>query len=162
MPRDMNAQPHPIDDELARLTDQLLDGTGPEMMDMKAQDEELSALMETVRGLDRSFRATQPDRAMENRIKANLIKEWQKSGPQSIRTSIWERLFSPPQVATRLVIAAAVLALIILALPLTGSFGGEPLKGTAGEANPALSPVWLVGGLLVMTGIVWLITRRRH
>jgi len=139
------------DDELARFADQLLVGGGSEKLEIAGEDQELIALEKLVVRLDHAFRAAEPDRAMSSRIKANLMKEWQRSVPTS----------GQPQAAGLAAVAAAV-AVALLVLPFLLAGGAITPTPGAAQNNLSLSPVFVVGGLVVIAGVMgWSIRRKR-
>jgi hypothetical protein len=170
MPENMTKNPNEqaqLDDELAKFADQIMGGEQPEVPLMEeGKNQELAELMETVVVLERVFSAERPDPAMSKRIKANLLKEWEISGPAAQPDSFWKRLWSgetwAPQRVTGLVSAIGVAALVVIAAALIPSFSGGGLEGSAGNPGSSIDPVPVVGGLVVLAGVLWWLSRRRR
>jgi anti-sigma-K factor RskA len=166
-PRD----PHFDDDELARFADRVIGGERPEVPDRMDENRELAETMQTVVRLERTLKADQPDPAMSHRIKANLLKEWERSGPAADQGSFWQRLWpdregwsaAQQRQLAGLVVAIGVVALLLSAYPLIIA-GGSILPGTGsgGGAGLPVSPAFVVGGLVVLAGALWWLSRPRR
>ncbi len=162
MSDDLRPDNSSLDDELARFADQLLAGGGPEKPGLAHMGREHHALEETVVRLDGAFRAAEPDRAMSSRIKANLFKEWQRSGPQAQKPSFWQqRLGLPAALRLQWIVTAAVVGVLVLAYGLAGGFAA-PSTGSAGSGSLTINPVWLVGGAIALAGVLALLLWRRR
>src|SRR5574341_1254608 len=80
-----------LDDELARFTDRLLGGEPPDTQESAGVDTELTELERTAARLHHAFGAGGPDRAMADRIRANLASEWRKVHTRSAGLPFWRR-----------------------------------------------------------------------
>jgi len=165
MPENMNPneQKH-YDDELARFADRVISGERPDVPEMAGNNQELAELMETVVSLERVIGSERPDPAMAKRIKANLMKEWEMSGPAAERDSFWKRLWSaggaaPQRQLTGLVTAVGVVALVVVASTL---FLSIPLGGLPGSAPGGVPTALVVGGLVVLAGVLWWLSRSQR
>lgn len=171
MPENLNPTgPQTYDDELARFADRLAGGEGPEVPQMAGEDRELAELMDTVVRLERALKADRPDPAMSGRIRANLLKAWEKSGPAADRGSFWSHLWpgrqgrSPAQQRLiGLIAAVVVIVLLLVAYPLISAGGATgPGAGGGGGAGLPVQPAFVVGGLIVLAGVVWWLSRPRR
>jgi len=158
-----------IDDELARFADRVVANEEPEMSEMSGQNQELLALEQTVTRLDRMSRASEPESAMSSRIRANLVREWQRAGQRAGKSSFWSRWLSMPSVTQPQLagIAAAIvaLALVVLALPVLVTGFAAPVAGAAGNLDLSNIPAWFVAvgiGLIGVAGVLWFVFRRRR
>jgi hypothetical protein len=82
-----------LDDQLAEITDQLLDGKTLEELSIPIQDQELRGYQETVALMKREVENMQPGEHLVERVRYNLIKEWQQSGIQRSQ-SVWKSWFN--------------------------------------------------------------------
>src|SRR5262245_37065095 len=84
-----------LDDALARFTDRLLGG---ESSDSTTSDLELHDLQVTASQAARVLKASPPEPAMAQRIRANLAAEWQRTMPVTKKASAepkvgwWDRI----------------------------------------------------------------------
>jgi len=172
MPENVNPRDRrEYDDELARFADRTIGGEQPEVTAVGGKDQELAELMVTVASLERSLKADWPDPAMSSRIRANLLKEWEMSGPATEQGSFWQRVWPGREVwssaqqrqLTGLVVAIGAVALLLLAYPLVVP-GGEtgPGTGAGGGAGLPVHPALIVGGLVILVGAIWWLNRPRR
>lgn len=170
MPESLKPNEQTQDDELARFADQLIGGERPEVPEMEGKNHELAELMQTVVQLERALSTERPDPAMTRRIRANLLKEWEVSGPTAEQGSFWKRLWlgrdawssARQRQLTGLVMAIAVVALALFGYALllpTGPTG--PGTATAGGLKP-VSWALIVGGLAVLSGVLLWLNRPRQ
>lgn len=157
----LNDQKH-YDDELARFADQVVGGEQPEVPAMDSSNQEMVELMQTVVSLNRVFKAERPDPAMARRIRANLLKEWEVSGPAAEQDSFWKRLWSGQMAQPQMVTAIGVAALVVVAAGAVflSSFGSLTTGGSGGQGP--VPTVLIVGGLVVLAGVLWLLSRPRR
>jgi len=147
-------------DELARFTDRVMNGEVPPISDPAGEDGELAGLMQTVAGLERTFSASGPDTARARRIKANLMKEWEVSGPSTQRETLWKRLLPGWSAVTRRQIAGYAVGVVALLVIAAAFFlpGGAPGAASAGGGVP-VPTLLIVGGLAVLIGVFWWLNR---
>jgi hypothetical protein len=163
MPEESNPQNEQLDEELADYTDKLLqDGQGP--------DGDPAGLGRTVEQLWTMSKDSTPSQATKVRIHSAIVDEWQQTYPKEQAPSIWQRIesfFVPPETpwrtrsqvqrATLGRIAVAVVMMLVLALAVGNEFGTS--SATAGQSDPA---PWIVTGIIVISGFLWLwITREK-
>jgi len=159
-----------IDDELAHFADRILANEEPEMIKMSGQKQELLALEAMATRMDRAFKASEPAKAASSRIRANLVREWQRSGPQAGKPSFWARWLWMPSVTqpqwAGIAAAAAALVLVVFAFPILLSSVTEPLSGAAGNGGQVIidpAKFVVVGlGVIALAGIVWFVRRRKR
>jgi len=162
-----------LDDELARFTDRLLAGEPPDTQESAGVDTELLEMQKTAARLNHAFGSGQPDRAMADRVRANLASEWSRVFSRPRTASVWRNLrqgvstvgggvrsASPTRRIVGWAFAAVVLIALVLLLPL--DLSGE-LAGSAGQQSEGvINPVFLVGGLVVLGGVVWWLLRSKR
>jgi len=168
MPENLNPnETTNYDDELARFADRVIGGEQPEVPEMDGKDQELAQLMSTVVSLGRAMSADQPDPVMTRRIRANLLAEWERSGPAAEQGSFWERLrlgrkgwsSAQQRQVTSLVMAIGMVTLAIFAYALLGPGGiTGSLTGSTGGMEP-VNTALIVGGLVVLAGVIWWLSR---
>lgn len=158
------------DDELAEFTDQVLSGDMPESLDAATQDQELLELQRVVVHVRQAFGADRPDEAMAERIRSNLVKEWNRIGPgPGVRmdtVSPLDRLSrglglhrltrGQAYAFSLLVVIVVVGVLVALLSPDTST--GPSLPGAA-QGESGLLPLVLVLGI-ALAGILWWLIRR--
>jgi hypothetical protein len=171
MPDNLNpTEPHTFDDDLARFADRVTGGEQPGVPEMDGEDRELAEMMHTIVRLERVIKADQPDPGMSNRIRANLLKEWERSSPAAGQSSFWQRAWSPRkggftsqqrQWAGLVVVIGAAILLIAIYPLVTPLEGVGSLPGSGGGALH-IPPAVIVGGLVVLGGVAWWLGRSRR
>ena len=158
------------DDELAEFTDQVLSEDMPESLDAVTQDQELLELQRIVVHMRQAFGADQPDEAMAERIRTNLVREWNRLGPGpgvrmdtvspldrlSRGLSIRRLTRGQAYAFSLLVMMVVVGVLVVLLSPDTST--GPTLPGAA-QGESGLLPVVLVLGI-ALAGVLWWLIRR--
>jgi len=163
MPENLTPDDKKKDDELARFADQVIGGGRPEVPEMDGKDQEMAELMQTVARVERAMSAERPDPAMARRIRANLLKEWEISGPTAERSSFWGRLWrgqgswssARQRQIAGLVMATAVVALVLFSYVLLSSGGLTGSQTTGSAGLQPVSAALIVGGLAVLSVILW-------
>ncbi|MDL1902792.1 hypothetical protein FBR02_18730 [Anaerolineae bacterium CFX9] len=138
--------PTPLDDELAAMTDALMERGAA-----SADSEQARELEPIIKGLHGLMRDQQVSDAFAARLTQRLDQEWQLR--QRSRHSRRSVLLSP---TARLVSLAAALVLVFVTLLLwSPTPGSEALSGTVvGDAGALIGAVLLVGAaVLVFVGI---------
>jgi hypothetical protein len=172
MPENMNStDAGRYNDELARFADRTIGGERPEVTAVEGKDQELAELMVTVASLERTLKADRPDPAMSGRIRANLLKEWEMSGPATEQGSFWRRLWpgrlgwssTQQRQLTGLIVAIGVVALLLVAYPLliSGNLAGS-IPGSGGGLGQSVPWTLIVGGLVILMGAIWWLNRPRR
>jgi hypothetical protein len=148
------------DDELARFADRVMSGELPPTAGPEGEDGELTGLMQTVAGLDRVFGASGPDAARARQIKANLMKEWEASGPGIAPETLWNRLLPGWSAVTRRQIAGYAVGVVALLVIAAAFFlpGGAPGAASAGGGAP-VPTILIAGGLALLIGVFWWLNR---
>lgn len=168
--------PQPDDARLAEFADSLLSGHDVEQIEMATDSQELRELQHTVLRLTQAFGTApdQPDPAMAERIRANLIAEWQRSmgrqttstraaGEQKSTLQSWlDRLFprtlSGRRSYSMALAGASLVALIVLAFVITTQ--PESGTGASGSTDNATLPLLIAAGLvLVGATVLWFLSR---
>lgn len=161
---------HHLDDEFAAFVDRLLSGDVSGSQEMLAQDQEFRYLQETAERLHRTMESVQPDRAMAERIRDNLVAEWRESNLGERATSFWKRWlegdFGPshaPIGGRRPGYALAMGAAIVLLGLLVSVLAPESDVQITGTAGVPGNIVWLILllGVLVLGGVWWFTRSRR-
>jgi len=156
-----------LDQQLANFTDEVLSDAQLETQAMMAQNQELRALQEIVLRLKRAFGTRQPDEAMANRVRSNLIAAWrqQQSDPQ--RDAWWQRWYrriagGQTGRVWRPIYALAVVIVVILATTLLFPASPAPGGGLPGAAGglAGFIPALLILGVVLVVVYIWL-TRRK-
>lgn len=161
-----------LDDQLAEFTDQLLAMEAGQEPNIHAQDPELVELQETVILLREAIGGKLPEKQTANRIRANLIVQWNilGLGKEDRQKDSWIeklrqrfRAIPPPKprnAALSLVAAAIILAIFVVLL--TPELDGD-LVGTSGMAElPTWAPIVAVLVLLILALVWWFIRSRKQ
>ena len=157
-----------IDDKLASITDQILNGETPEETEMS---EEVRVMANTVQEIRQAFGDDHPDMAMATRIRATLASEWGTSSSKAAEAPVWERWresvtdWLTARTSARLfaMLGAAASIMLVFWYAVAGSAGeGSTLTGSAGDIlNNGLVPFVFVGGIVVLAGVVWWLLKPR-
>lgn len=185
---DVNSEDRRLDDELAEITDQILNQepseTIPPSANMlpPAEEEEflrqgeLARLRKVVVQLKQAGLSENPDREFSARLHTALQEEWRRSGPKpavgvdkSLGQSPETRVSLFQQIKTTLgqlfsanpgrsLVFAGAALALIILLVLLPV--GEPLVGAAGT-EPALQPLEYALGLVCLALLIWLLLKKR-
>lgn len=166
----LNSDPDNLDVALAQLADRLMSDPEAAKLDLAGGDSELADLQQTVRHLKRTFDASGPTKLTADRIRANLVREWEQTHRPEQQTSWWNRLKSlfasgedrwVSNRRQRQAYALSLAGLMTLFL-IAVWFLGSPTGGETGAVLKGPIAV-LIGALLVVLAggfILWM-TRKR-
>lgn len=161
-----------LDDLLAEFTDRILSMEEVERVSFSTQDPELRALEETALLLRKVVGVQRPSKALSERIRANLVAEWQGSevSPRSRYqtdqrlTRNWlHRLGWRSNLRTRRNLAlglVSIVAILVVAVLFFSPAVGSNLTGTA-SGQASLIAIILVLVIAAAAVIYWILTSRR-
>jgi hypothetical protein len=155
----------PLDDQLAEFTERLLSGEASDMLKPATQDRELFELQATVMRLKTAFGESQQDEVMARRIKRSLIAEWERSGLDAkSRPFLSQWTQGPASSRSRqfVLFALAVAAVAVLVIVPLITPAAVPVTGAAEGRGGVLLPMAVFVGLVVITGLVWRLTRHKR
>ena len=158
-----------VEDQLAAFTDRILsDEQRKQEKATLVPDPELRALERTAQRLKAAFTAGEPDGAVIQRMRNEIIEKWRRRNrldPKTFWAWLTHRLgrsgqkWTSQQSRMRVSIAASLAALVVIllvAIPfLNTSSTGQP--GASGQ-NPSTYVLIALGGLILLA--VWLYRRR--
>ena len=161
-----------LDDLLAEFTDRILSLEDVERVSLSTQDPELRALEETALLLRKVVGAQRPSKALSERIRANLITEWQglEVSPrqrfevdQRLTRNWWRKLGWRPNLRTRRTLAlglVSIVAILVVAVLFFSPEVGSNLTGMA-SGQASLIAIILVLVIAAAAVIYWILTSRR-
>ena len=160
MPEERKPENEQVDQELADYTDKVI-------QDGQAPDNDPAGLGRTVEQLWAMSKDSTPSQQTKARIHAAIEDEWQKTYGEE-KPSVWQQIvtfFVPPETEWRSRrqtqraalsrTAVAVVMALVVGFVFTG--GGDTSTAAAGSGD---SLPWIISGVVVVSGFLWLwITR---